>query len=68
VSSISAAVLVRARSRSPSALALPERCWALTFQRRCWRRAAERLPRENARSSKTLKHALEPEIARLPDH
>ena len=68
VSSISAAVLVRARSRSPSALALSERCWALTFQRRCWRRAAERLPRENARSSETLKHALEPEIARLPDH
>ena len=27
----------RARSRSPSALALPGRCWALTFQRRCWR-------------------------------
>ena len=35
--SISAAVPVRARSRSPSALALPGRCWPLTSQRRCWR-------------------------------
>ena len=42
---IGCAVLVRALSRSPSAPALPERCRALTFQRRCWRRAAERLPR-----------------------
>src|SRR5262249_40469843 len=37
VLSISAAVPARARSRSPSAPALPGKCWALTFQRRCWR-------------------------------
>ena len=37
VLSISAAVLVRARSHLPSASALPARCWGLTFQRRCWR-------------------------------
>src|SRR6516225_7022837 len=37
VLSISAAVPVRARSRSPSALALSGRCWLLTFQSRCLR-------------------------------
>jgi hypothetical protein len=37
VLSISAAAPARARSRSPSGLALPGKCWALTFQRRCWR-------------------------------
>jgi hypothetical protein len=37
VLSISAAVPVRARSPLPSAQALPGRCWALMFQRRCWR-------------------------------
>jgi hypothetical protein len=36
--SISAAVPVRARLRSPSALVPPGRCWALTFQRRCYAR------------------------------
>ena len=37
VLSISAAVRGQARSRSPSAPVLPGRCWALTFQGRCWR-------------------------------
>ena len=49
--SISAAVPVRARLRSPSALALPDRCWALTFQRRCWRAlpsGCRRAPRSNS--------------------
>jgi UDP-glucose 4-epimerase len=51
VLSISAAVLVRARSRSPSAPDLPGRCWALTFQRRCWRAlpsGCHRAPRSNS--------------------
>ena len=37
VLSISAAVPVRARLRSSSALVPPGRCWASTFPRRCWR-------------------------------
>ena len=52
VLSISAAAApARAGSRSPSALALPGRWWALTFQRRCWLAVpsgCHRAPRSNS--------------------